>query len=105
MNAPEPLMQQKYSEEWVVLIDKEAFTLSKKQLELLKEATKQNQRGLIWFGDFAISIPHIKAIYLKSRRLDDLNQIEAPKPREWTEEDEENAKKKLAEMKDKFHFK
>jgi hypothetical protein len=36
--------------------------LKTKPIEILKTATTQGLRGLVWFDGFAISIPHITSI-------------------------------------------
>lgn len=46
-----------------MVCDREKFVLNERQVAVLKEATTKGQRGLIWFGTFAISIPHISSIY------------------------------------------
>lgn len=56
------------SETWVVVCDKEKFSLNEKQIAVVKQATTKGQRGLIWFDTFAISIPHISSIYRSSVR-------------------------------------
>jgi hypothetical protein len=62
------LTQQKYSEEWVVVVDREQFILNELEIQILKEADKNGIRGIVWFDKFAVSIPHIKSIYLRSRK-------------------------------------
>ena len=49
-------------EEWEVEVGKKLFTLNGKQIDMLKEATKDNFRGIVWFDKFAVSIPHIQSI-------------------------------------------
>lgn len=56
----EPSMQA--TSKWEVVVNKEKFVLDGKQLEVLKEATKRGIKGLVWFKNFAISIPHISSI-------------------------------------------
>lgn|GEM_PF-6484122 len=55
-------------EEWEVNVGKKTFTLNPKQVNVLKEATKAGARGIVWFDDFGISIPHINYITRSSRR-------------------------------------
>ena len=54
-------------EEWEVSTGKETFTLNPDQVALLKVATTAGETGLVWFKDFAVSIPHIISISLKRR--------------------------------------
>ena len=60
-------MRKKYLERWIVKVGNKEFILNEEELNLLKEIDKQGQRGIVWFGDFAISIPHIEYISLISR--------------------------------------
>ena len=54
-------------EEWEVNVGSEKFVLTPKQVEILREASKAGNRGLVFFDDFAISIPHISHIKIKRR--------------------------------------
>jgi len=47
---------------WAVDVGRETFVLTDKQKEVLKQATKAGNRGIVWFDEFAISIPHIQSI-------------------------------------------
>lgn len=59
-------MQVICEEEWLVSTGRDTFSLNRKQIELLKEATKAGSRGIFWLGDNqAISIPHISNIKKK----------------------------------------
>jgi len=49
-------------EKWEVRTQDKTYMLTGKQAEVLKNATSQGLRGLIWFKDFAISIPHITSV-------------------------------------------
>jgi len=60
-------MQVICEEEWEVSTGKQTFELKPNQISLLKEATKAGKLGIVWFRDFAISIPHIVYIKLKRR--------------------------------------
>jgi hypothetical protein len=71
----EASMQVEYSEQWGVVAGKEVFTLDEKQIQVLKQADMSGHRGIVWFSKFAISIPHIQAIYLISRQVK--NQLTA----------------------------
>lgn len=69
MTSSGELTQRKFSELWVVEVGKKEYKLNEKQIALLKEADLAGQRGIVWFKDFAISIPHIQSIYLVERYL------------------------------------
>ena len=60
----EQLMPQTFEadEKWEVRTQDKTYMLTGKQAEVLKNATSQGLRGLIWFKDFAISIPHITSV-------------------------------------------
>lgn len=60
-------MQVICEEEWEVSTGKETFVLSPQQFELLKKAMESGQRGMIFFKDFGISIPHISHTKLRRR--------------------------------------
>lgn len=95
IRKPEP----EYEERWTVVVGKESFILDGEQVRNLKNATIAGKRGIVWFEGFAISIPHIQAIYRMSKRIK--NQIEAPeesKSARMTPEERERAKKKIGEM-------
>lgn len=63
----EQLMPVGLDEEWEVSVGNDKFTLTPKQVEVLREASKAGNRGLVFFDDFAISIPHISYIKVKRR--------------------------------------
>lgn len=48
--------------EWEVVVGKQIFTLTGKQVDIIKQADKQGMRGMVWFDKFAISIPHIQSV-------------------------------------------
>lgn len=61
-------------EEWEVYCGKQVYTLTKKQKDYLKTKDLEGHRGLIWFDEFAISVPHISSIefarrYKKSEKV------------------------------------
>lgn len=72
------LMPQNYfskEDTWIVVSGKQEFKLNGKEVKLLKDATQANMRGIIWFNDFAISIPHITNIY-KEKKVSDSSNID-----------------------------
>lgn len=84
--------QVEYDEQWGVVAGKEVFTLDEKQIQILKQADTSGHRGIVWFSKFAISIPHIQAIYLISRQIK--NQLAAGNAyRDQTPEERAKARK------------
>jgi len=53
----------KPNEMWVVVVRKRQYELNGKEADLLKRLIVAGNRGIIWFKDFAISIPYIEEIY------------------------------------------
>jgi len=49
-------------EKWSVKTQKKTYILNGKQAQALKDLTNSGSRGLVWFRDFAISIPHIVSV-------------------------------------------
>lgn len=82
--------QVEYSEQWGVVAGKDVFTLDEKQIQVLKQADLNGHRGIVWFSKFAISIPHIQAIYLISRQIK--NQLTAGSDANKEQTPEERAK-------------
>ena len=64
MKEPEELMQVTSEEIWEVYSGKETHRLDAEQAMILKQASKGNSRGIVWFKKFAISIPHISSVKL-----------------------------------------
>ena len=59
----QPLTQAIFDDElWEVKTHDKTHRLTGKQAQMLKSATTQGLRGLIWFDGFAISIPHITSV-------------------------------------------
>ena len=59
---------------WEVRTQDKTYKLTGKQAQILKNATTQGLRGLVWFDSFAISIPHITSITrvrMSKRKLDE----------------------------------
>ena len=92
-----------FIEEWVVQVGKEVFSLTGKQVKLLKNATVNGQRGVIWFDKFAISIPHIQSVWRISRRPS--KHLQAPSEPDITEAQRRENKKKLVEIKNNLFTK
>ncbi len=82
------LTARKSCERWVVVVDKNQFVLDGNELQVLRNANQAGNRGMVWFRDFAISIPHISCIYLESRKADESNMLPQPSAR-LTNDDKE----------------
>jgi hypothetical protein len=75
-------------EKWEVRTQDKTYQLTGKQAQVLKDATSQGLRGLIWFKDFAISIPHITSVEKieNSQMVIDRKRIEFAKQFDFNEE-------------------
>lgn len=91
--------QPQYSEQWAVIVDRKEYVLNEKEIEILRGADQSGMRGMIWFKDFAISIPHISSIYLNDRRIK--LQFESPKEVEQNEEEKQRIEKLKEQIKQK----
>ena len=100
MSGETALTPGEFNEEWVVSVDREHFSLSGKQMGVLRSATVAGNRGLIFFDRFAISIPHISCAYLARRTPK--NPIEAPKAIEEGILPKKEAMQKLNQIRQKL---
>ena len=91
--------QVEYSEQWGVIAGKEVFTLDEKQIQVLKQADLNGHRGIVWFNKFAISIPHIQAIYRINRQVKNQLSPGSDVHRERTPEEQKESLKALNKMK------
>jgi hypothetical protein len=66
-------------EKWEVKTQDKIYHLTGKQAQALKELTNSGSRGLIWFRDFAISIPHITSV----QRIEDSKKVIDKKRKEF----------------------
>lgn len=103
---PGELMQQIYDENtrWVVRCDRQEYEVSGKQLNIIREASKQNIRGMVWFKKFAISIPHISSIHLVGRDLPRDRQLPSRTRVTGTTIAPEKLGKIVGEIKEKHKF-
>lgn len=64
LTTRQPLMPAVFDDDelWEVKTHDKTHKLSGKQAQILKNATTQGLRGLVWFNNFAISIPHITSV-------------------------------------------
>ena len=59
-------------DKWDVQVGNEHFILNGIEAQVLKDATIKGNRGLVWFRDMAISIPHISSV-VKIKSVDTFN--------------------------------
>ncbi len=62
MTTKEELMPVKYLGKWTVVVNKKEYVLTDAEVNILKKADNSGHRGIVWFDNFAISIPHISSI-------------------------------------------
>jgi hypothetical protein len=58
-----------FENHWIVTVGKESFYLNQREAEVLHQATIGGVRGIVWFDNFAISIPHIQSIKREVTRI------------------------------------
>lgn len=93
--------QADFEEVWEVSVGKDKFHINEKQVQVLKKAMDEGNRGTIWFKDFAISIPHIQTVTLISRTIK--NRIESHATEEIISEEEQfRVRAKMEAFKHKF---
>lgn len=56
------LMQVRSEHRWSVIVGKKEYILDGNQIEILKEMSLAGKSSIVWFGKFAISIPHISSM-------------------------------------------
>lgn len=74
MSANEELMQEElndddYEEEWVAVVNKAKYDLSKDQALIVKQAMATGERGNVVFDSFVICIPFVSEFYRVRRFL------------------------------------
>ncbi len=89
-------------EKWAVNVGKEVFFISGDQVAALKKLMTDGSRGLVWFGNFAVSIPHIQYIALVERSsiLDNLPAL--PRETEVSEAERARMLDSLAKMREEL---
>lgn len=92
--------QPTFKEEWTVTVGKEVFVLDEKQIKVLREASLEGSRSMVWFSDFAISIPHIQTC-VQTRKWNP-NQLEAPVTPDLPEEQRQHNLERIKDMKQLF---
>src|SRR3990167_10661497 len=58
-----------YEEDWIAVVNKTEYPLSKNQALVVKEAMATGERGNIVFDSFAICIPFVSEFYRTKRYL------------------------------------
>ena len=76
MQGKEVLTQDKFEEEWLVVMStKGEYRLTKIQAQILQQTISQGERGIVMFRTFAISIPYITEFYMVKRFLKDTYKL------------------------------
>ena len=60
----------KENEVWVVVVRGNQYELTGNQAEVLRRVITSGSRGIVWFKDFAISIPYVEEVYKKYEKGD-----------------------------------
>lgn len=109
MNQKEELMQEtlsdeQYDEEWKLKLNTGGeYILSKQQAWIIQEAIASGNRGIIMFKTFSISMPYIAEFFRTKRFIKESRQLTAQQEeRAWTEEDRQNAIKRMKEIREKL---
>lgn len=81
MSVNEELTQEEYDdnydEEWVAIINKKEYPLSKNQALVIKQAMATGERGNVVFDSFAICIPFVSEFYRVRKFLKGEKQLSA----------------------------
>ena len=103
-STQETLNEDAYEEEWVVKVNtKGEYPLSKQQAWVLQAAIARNEKSIIMFKSFSISLPYIAEFYRIKRFLKKDHQLTGQQQEEaWSEEDRLNAIKRIQQIKDKM---
>ena len=88
-------------EEWEVVVGKDKFHLKGEQVVALKKEIAGGKRGVVWFKEFAISIPHIQCAY-KINGVKKTIDSRLPGYSSLTKEERERSNAKLDEIRKKF---
>lgn len=96
-----------YEEEWLIALNNgKEYRLSKKQAWVIQEAIARGERGIVMFKTFSISMPYIVEFTLVKRFLKEGRQLTGKQKEEtWTEEDRQNAIKRMKEIRESFQKK
>lgn len=103
-SMPEGSNEDLFEEEWVVKIVKGGeYRLSKKQAWVIQDAIARNEKSIIMFKTFSISLSFISEFFRTKRYIKASHQLEGTQTEEaWTEEDRLRAIKRLKELKEKL---
>jgi hypothetical protein len=103
---PAGLTEDDYEEDWVAVVNKTEYPLSKNQALIIKQAMATGERGNIVFDSFAICIPFVSEFYRIKRYLKNEKQLVARAaegeykpidPKKW-EEIRKQAYEKIGKM-------
>lgn len=106
-STPETLSDELFEEEWLIKLNTGGeYRLSKKQAWTIQEAIASGNRGIIMFKTFSIPMPYVAEFYRVKRFLKEERQITGKQTEQaWTEEDRQNAIKRMKEIREEFQKK
>lgn len=87
------------SDKWVIEVGKKKYEASTEMIELIKKADQQGHRGMIWFKNFSISIPHIQSIYKLDKPPKSFREEHPEMLEEVSEEQRQANRAKIEEIK------
>lgn len=64
-----------YDEEWIAVVNKTDYPLSKNQALIVKQAMATGERGNVVFDSFVICIPFVSELYRVKRFLKNTKQL------------------------------
>lgn len=104
-SMPEESNEDLYEEEWVVKVMKSGeYRLSKKQAWILQDAIARNEKSIIMFKTFSISLSYVVEFYRVKRFMKASHQLTAQQIEDaWTEKDRLNAIERIKKLKEKLH--
>ena len=102
MTNLDPSTPQIYKETWVVRVGRETFSLSGNEMNLVLDAIKSGNRGIVQLKDRGFSIAHLESYWLETKER---NQLKLDRPEAVVRDDEKKLiKKKLDEIRSKYPF-
>jgi hypothetical protein len=90
------------NEQWEVCVDKKKFILNGLEVDILRKAINDGQRGMTWFKKIGISIPHISSVEKIGEKIDFEKQILMTV--KISEEERIKNLQKIKEIKEKFNI-
>lgn len=83
---------------WIVYVGKKEYRITESQYEFMQRENMKNGTQTFWFEGFTISLPHVSS-------MDKVTEVTKaiPKLPDLTPMETEKAKKKLDEIRERFH--